>query len=73
MSASSPVRTRLGLRGRLVLLVVAALGPLASYQIYELVQERDRRISAAIERVQECGFRRKPATHSDAKPASVPI
>jgi hypothetical protein len=23
--------------------------------------------------VQECGFRRKPATHSDAKPASVPI
>jgi hypothetical protein len=24
-------------------------------------------------RANDCGFRRKPATHSDAKPASVPI
>ena len=30
-------------------------------------------VAAARTKLPECGFRRKPATHSEAKPASVPI
>ncbi|MBX9933801.1 MAG: PAS domain S-box protein [Methylobacterium sp.] len=54
--ASGFVATRLtwfGLRARLLLLVIAALGPFAALQFKDLHQERRKAVAAAMERVED--------------------
>jgi hypothetical protein len=64
-SGSAIRRMMLGHRGRLLLLVVAALAPLAAFQVYELAKLHKRQLSDAHERVMELAHR-VAARHDDA-------
>ncbi|GJD95872.1 PAS domain S-box protein [Methylobacterium iners] len=70
MSVHAPRRRHIGLRARLVLLVLAALGPLAAFQVYDLLHQRERLIAEAIEGVQlstRIGAERYQDAISDAR------